>query len=170
MPRPVDRRLVSGRARATPAAVVRDVLQGYADRGVFRGLVVREGGRGRLVAEFVWLLRRPMTMTFDPVRAVLQFPRLMPGVGRDPAIVADLETLIAERTGRGVPAHKRVDARRARLSSRVARGDLSMGIAVRGDNHEYALRRLLNLINELFLLLHETYPDYLVAEFGLSTE
>jgi len=25
-------------------------------------------------------------------------------------------------------------------------------------------------VNELFLVLHETYPDYLVAEFGLSAE
>jgi hypothetical protein len=30
--------------------------------------------------------------------------------------------------------------------------------------------QLLNLVNELFLMLHETYPDYLVAEFGLSAE
>jgi hypothetical protein len=43
-------------------------------------------------------------------------------------------------------------------------------MTIRGANHEDAVRKLLNTVNELFLLLHERYPDYLVAQFGLSAE
>ena len=41
---------------------------------------------------------------------------------------------------------------------------------MRGRHHQYAVKAALNLINDLFLLLHEAYPEYLVEHFGLSTE
>ena len=43
-------------------------------------------------------------------------------------------------------------------------------VTVRGRNHAYAVRHVLNLVNELFLYLHESYPEYLIERFGLSPE
>ena len=85
-------------------------------------------------------------------------------------MVKDIERSIAARRSREVPSHKRFDARRARLTCAVKGGALSLTVAVRGASHAYAVRRTLGLINDLFVLLHETYPDYLVAQFGISTE
>ena len=85
-------------------------------------------------------------------------------------MAVDLGALVAARVSRTLPAHKRLDARRARGSCAIRRGDWSLAVHIRGANHEYAVRKAVNLINELFVLLQETYPDYLVERFGLSTE
>jgi hypothetical protein len=152
------------------ASVVRSVLQGYADRGVFRGLNVDERSGGRIDCEFVWLLGRPMKLSYDARRRRLTFPALFPGVEPGSTIAGRLRAAIDARSTPEVPAHKRVDRRRARMTCTVAGSGLSLAIDVRGANHEYVVRRALNMINDLFLLLHETYPDYLVQRFGLSSE
>jgi hypothetical protein len=149
---------------------VSSALQAYADRGVFRGFRAVPAVRGRLEYQFMWLLRRPMRAVFDPRRAELRFPNLFPGVDSTSAMALALRTLVLSRSGKDQPAHKRLDARRARISSGVRKGEWSLAVAIRGSNHEYAVRHALNLINELFLVLHESYPEYLVEHFGMSTE
>lgn len=145
-------------------------LREYADRGVFRGLRAERGRFGRIEYRFLWLTPRPLSATYDPVRGVVSFTRLFPAVDSVPGVAAALRASVAARATRRVPAHRRLDQRRARIRCAVRRGDLSLSVAVRGRSHEYAMRHALNLINDLFLLLHETYPDYLVAQFGLSSE
>lgn len=145
-------------------------MQEYADRGVFRGLNVIERPGGRMECEFTWLLGRPMRATYDPARSKLIFPALFPAVGSGSGVAAELRAAVRERSTTGVPAHKRVDRRRAEFACSVSRGALSLTVEVRGSNHEYVVRRALNLINDLFLLLHQSYPDYLEAQFGLSSE
>jgi ABC-type Zn2+ transport system substrate-binding protein/surface adhesin len=41
---------------------------------------------------------------------------------------------------------------------------------ITGADEADAVSQLLNLVNELFLVLHEAYPEYLVSHFGLSAE
>ena len=101
-------------------------------------------------------------------RGVLGFPSLLPRAGKE--IVAEMQALIAERSTRAVPDHKRVDARRARVTGRVRNGDVSLSVEIRGSNQQYAVSKTLNLINEMFVALHERHPDYLVEHFGISQE
>jgi hypothetical protein len=145
-------------------------LREYADRGVFRGFTAARGIRGRVDYHFIWLIGRRMHAVFDPARDVLSFPTLFPRIDRHSPIARDLHALVADRTRGAVPGHKRVDGRRARIAAALHRGDWSLAVEIRGANHEYGVRRVLNLINELFLLLHERYPDYLIERFGLSAE
>ena len=147
---------------------VTSALRHYADRGVFRGFRATAGARGRVEYQFTWLLRRPMHAVFDPRLGVLRFPTLFPQVAS--AMASELRVMVGSRSKRDQPAHKRLDGRRARMGCAVRTGDWSLAIAIRGANHDYAVRHTLNLINELFLALHATYPDYLVEQFGLSTE
>lgn len=78
--------------------------------------------------------------------------------------------MITSRTRRDQPAHKRLDARRARFTSAVRKGDLTLSVEIRANHHAYAVKKALNLVNELFLALHEGHPEYLSERFGLSTE
>lgn len=137
---------------------------------MFRGFRATPGPRGRIEYQFTWLLRRPMRAVFDPRRSVLTFTALFPGAGASKEMSHGLRSLVGSRAKKDQPAHKRIDARRARVSSAIRKGDLSLAIEIRGENHDYAVRRVLNLINELFLSLHDEYPDYLIERFGLSTE
>jgi len=47
---------------------------------------------------------------------------------------------------------------------------MTLSLQVRGRHHEYAVQRGLNLINQLFLLLQASYPEYLIEQFGFSAE
>jgi hypothetical protein len=145
-------------------------LQRYADRGVFRGFRSTAGTRGRVEYQFLWLLRRPMHAVFDARRGAITFRALFPQVVPGSAMARELASIVATRSRRDQPAHKRLDARRVRLVTTIRKGDWSLALEVRGANHEYAVRHALNLINELFLALHASYPEYLVEHFGMSTE
>jgi hypothetical protein len=137
---------------------------------VFRGYRAASGPRGRVEYHFGWLSRRPMHATFDPRRGVLTFVSLLPDIDPRSVLAAELREMVAVRTTRRLPLHKRMDARRARVFCSIRSRHWSLVVQVRGANHEYAVRKALNLINELFVLLHERYPEYLIEHFGMSTE
>lgn len=148
-------------------SAVTATLQSYADRGVFRGFRATPSN-GRIEYAFVWLTRKPMSAVFDSRTRTLKFPSLLPAI--DKAAAADLKAVIAARGHRDQPAHKRIDARRARLSGALRRGDFGITIEIRGSNHAYAVKHALSVINELFVTLHEQRPDYLIGQFGISAE
>ena len=135
---------------------------------MFRGFRATPAPRGRVEYQFLWLTRQPVRAVFDARGRSLRFPALLPGV--DMAVAAQLRSMVASRTRREQPAHKRLDARRARITSTVRNGDFSLIVEIRGANHEYAVTKALNVINELFLALHEGHPEYLAERFGISTE
>jgi hypothetical protein len=101
---------------------------------------------------------------------VLSFKNLFPHVQARSPMVTALRAVVAERSTGRVPAHKRLDGRRVQASCRIHRGSFSLTMRVRGEHGAYAVQQLLGLVNELFLVLHETFPDYLASEFGLSLE
>jgi hypothetical protein len=150
--------------------VVTDMLQRYADRGIFRGFSVSRRRGGASEYRFAWLTPAPLTLTYDPRTGVLTFANLLPGVRSGTPLLADLRRFIEQRTGRGLPGHRRIDGRRARLACSVGRGGFTIALTARGPSPEYAVQRGLNLVHELFLFLHEGHPEYLVRHFGLSTE
>jgi hypothetical protein len=143
-------------------------LKAYADRGLFRGFNATPVARGRVEYEFLWLTRRPMRAVFDSRASTLAFPALLPSLPDDAA--KDARLIVSSRSGRGVPAHKRIDARRARVAGAMRGGAFSLTVTVKGDNHAYAASRALNLINELFVELQASHPAYLIETFGFSTE
>ena len=136
---------------------------------MFRGFRA-EAARGRVAFRFSWITPRPMAAVFDVRRGVLAFPALLPGAGDAPGVREACAALVAERSGRLVPAHKRVDARRARLAWAMRKGDADLSVEVRGANHDYAVRHALGLINDLFVALRQTHPEYLAERFGISNE
>jgi len=145
-------------------------LQKYSDRGVFRGLKTARRPGGRYEYTFSWLMQRSFTLSYDPARRVLSFKNLFPHVNARSSMATALREVVAERSTARVPAHKRLDGRRAQASCGIHGGSFSLTMRVRGEHEGYAVQRLLGLVNELFLVLHEAFPDYLAAEFGLSSE
>ena len=155
------------------AALTRSVdatLQSYADRGVFQRFSVADRPRGERRYQFLWLTRRPMTVRFTPDRRMLTFDALFPAARSVAGVAAALQREVGGRTSAARVAHRRIDARRARIASPIRSGTISLEVDIRGRNGEYAVRSALNLVNDLFLLLHEHYPEYLASQFGVSAE
>lgn len=153
---------------ANSRAPVTETLQSYADRGVFRGFRATPAPRGRTAYEFKWLTKKAVHAEFDARTNTLRFPTLLPAISKDAA--SDMTAVIEARSKRGVPAHKRLDGRRARFSGALRSGTYSLTATVRGANHDYAIKTALSLINEMFLTLQEHHPGYLIEQFGLSAE
>ena len=133
---------------------------------MFRGFRAIAGSRARIEYQFLWLTKRPTHAVFDPRAKTLSFPALFPGLSAP----ADLKRIVDGRTSRTVPAHKRIDARRARLTCRMRAGDFSLSVQIRGRHADYGVSHVLNVINELHLALHEAHPEYLIERFGVSAE
>lgn len=160
-PRPVARK---------PLNVVQHNLQAYADRGVFRGLSRRNASRGLPAFEFVWLAQRPLTLSVDAANHVLRFGRILPGVPASSTMYAELKMFIRGRHDHLLPAHRRVDIRRAEASCSNRGGVVSIALQVKRNHYAYGVNRIVNLVHELFVHLRDAYPDYLVEYFDARQE
>ena len=147
---------------------VSQALQAYADRGVFRGFRALPVARGRIEYQFLWLTKKPVTALFDPSTRRLTFPALLPQLDRNAAL--RMQAVVEARTAKSQPAHKRIDARKGRITGARRAGNFSLMVEIRGSNHDYAVSKALNVINELFVTLQEHHPEYLIERFGFSTE
>jgi hypothetical protein len=157
-------------ARGRAPDVVANTLEQYAARGVFRGFSVGPERNGRRRFRFIWLTPKPMSISYEPASGLLSFRNLLPSVDKYPGLATGLRSVLNEHRDPAAPAHRRIDARRARLRSSTRGGSFSMTLQVRGNHGEYAVQRGLNLVNQLFLLLQANYPEYLVECFGFRSE
>lgn len=111
-----------------------------------------------------------MVVTLSPARRVLTFVRLFPAVAATPGVAPALKQAIASASTRALPAHRRIDPKRARMSGRVSGGDLTLQLTLEAGRASSTVRAALAVVNDLFLLMRECYPDYLTAQFGLPDE
>ena len=145
---------------------VRESLQAYADRGVFRGFSEPKAGR----FQFVWLIRCRMELVVNTAKHELRFKQLLPGIPAKSELYADLKTFIAERQDRQLPEHRRVDRRRAEVACSNRGGAVSISLKVKNNQYAYGTNRLVNLVHELFLHLRQAHPEYLVENFDVPQE
>ena len=152
------------------ARIVREKLQAYADRGVFRGYVERPKPDGSIDFRFQWLMSKPLVLIFEPQQHRLVFKNLLPSVPARSDMYARLTTYLAERSDTSLPPHRRVDPRNAGASFENRRGAVSLVLTVKGNRYGYGIGKILNLTNELFGYLQMNYLPYLWEEFDVSQE
>ena len=170
------RRVASGvkgakrsRAESGPAAVRRQ-LQAYADRGVFRGFTERPARAGRLYFRFAWLARDPFNLTYEPKTGMFTFTNVLPNVLARSAFHNDLKRFIEGRSMAKLPAHRRIDPRRAKAGCSSRRGTLLIQVTAKRGQHGYGLNRAVNLVHEVFLHLHSYFPEYLWENYDIAQE
>ncbi len=149
-----------------PLSVVRENLQAYADRGVFRGFSEVKSGH----FSFVWLIRHQMELSVDAAKHTLRFKQLLPGVRANSTMYAELKNFIEQRHDRSLPEHRRIDRRRAEVSCTSRGGFVSISLKVKNNQYAYGVNRIVNLVHELFLHLRDAYPEYLAENFDVPQE
>jgi hypothetical protein len=147
-------------------AVVREALQAYADRGVFRGFSEIRNGQ----FTFVWLAPDPMKLSVDPTTDVLRFKQLLPGIPARSSLYAALKGFISGRHDSGLPEHRRIDRKRAEVFCSNRNGFVSVQLKVKKGEYAYGVNRIVNLVHELFLHLRDAHPDYLAENFNARQE
>ncbi len=145
-------------------------MEDYAKRGVFRGFS-KGSVRGATVAfKLVWFRDRTFDLIADTDKKTISIPVVLPRVPGN--IYRDYKAFVQSHHSADMPDHRRIEKTKARLRCANRQGNASVVLIVKDDDYDYALRRLIHLIHETFVifLLNGMYRDYMVAQLGAESE
>jgi hypothetical protein len=154
----------------SPASQVGAVLQGYAERGVFKDYRATLGRNEVAYFDFGWLYGQPFSLSCEPKNRRLLMSDLLPGVQSDSMMYRELKDFLKGRSDADLPEHRSIDPARASVSPRLREGVVSLELTLAGDDYEYGARKLVNLVHETFLFLAEYWADYMWENFELNME
>lgn len=147
-------------------ALVAGILEEYAQRGVFRGF-----SRGKTRFKIVWHYDREVDLTLDERAKTLTFPALLPGIPAKSPMYREFKEFLESRHAPDLLEHRRIDPTKAQAGCRNSKGSVSVSLTVRTGGFEYATRKLVNLIDEIFKdFLFDRHQDYLVEQHWLDLD
>jgi len=153
-------------------ALVTGILEGYAAKAVFRGFSAHPKRGGKAAYKMVWHHDRPFELLLDVPNGTLLFPALLPGVPSRSDMYRELRAFLKSRQTDEVPEHRRVNPAKARLTSSNQRGVVSLTLTVKDDDFDYAARKLIQIVHEIFMvfLVDGPYFEYMVGQLGLDPD
>ncbi len=149
---------------------VESVLREYARRGVFSGYSPAPGKAGVTTFRFVWLHLSPFTLVLNENTATLTFKDVLPHVAERDDLAREVRAFVKGRSDAGLPAHRRVDAKRAEVACAVRRGNMSISLTVKRNQYAYGARALVNLLHEVFVFVRIRDAEYLQQRYGMTEE
>ncbi len=152
--------------------IVAAVLAGYAERRVFHGFSRGPISGGKASFQIVWHRGRVFELAFDARAGTLRVLNLLTGIPAESSMHEDLKAFIRSRQSDALPDHRRLDARKTQVRTYNRSGNILLVIKVMDGDSEYAVRKLVHLINEIYLtfLADGKYFDYLVDTFNLDPD
>ena len=152
--------------------LVTGILQGYAEKAVFRGFSAHPKRGGKAVYRMVWHHDRPFELVLDVSEKTLEFPVVLPGVPARSPMFADLKAFLKTRQSEEVPEHRRVDPAKARLAAVNTLGNVSITMTVKDGDFDYAARKIVAIVHEIFMifLVDGPYFHYMVENLGLDPD
>ena len=142
-----------------PAAVVREGLKVYSDRGVFQDFSEQKGRQETIKFEFLVFDDNRVTVEFAERDHTLVLRNMLRDVPAD--IYADLQNFLAALFDRDLPPHRRLDRRSADVHFVKRRGHVSLVVKVRGHRYKYAVEKIISLISWVRSHLQQWHPGYL---------
>jgi hypothetical protein len=152
--------------------IVATVLAGYAERRVFHGFSRGPISGGKASFTIAWHRGRVFELTFDARAGTLRLPELLTGIPVESSMYEDLKAFIRSRQSDELPDHRRLDARKTQVRTYNRSGNILLVMKIKDGDSEYAVRKLVHLINEIYLTLlaEGKYFDYLVDTFNLDPD
>jgi len=152
--------------------VVTAILETYASKAVFRGFSAHPGVKGQATYRMIWHHDRPFEMLLDADQQTLLFPEVLPGVPARSEMYRELRAFLKVRQSTEMPEHRRVNPAKARLVSSNKRGIVSIALIVKDRDFDYAARKIIHIVHEIFLifLVDGPYFEYMVQHLGLDED
>jgi hypothetical protein len=170
----VKRRAKKGHSPAhdSTVALVTEILEGYAAKAVFRGFSAHPGSKGHATYRMIWHHDRPFEMLLDVGQKTLQFPEVLPGVPARSPMYRELKAFLKLRQSDEMPEHRRVNPAKARLALGNKQGTVSITVTVKDGDFDYAARKIIHIVHEIFLifLVDGPYFEYMVERLGLDED
>ncbi|MBZ5619051.1 MAG: hypothetical protein LAQ69_10055 [Acidobacteriia bacterium] len=150
--------------------MVGDILQGYADRGVFRGFSRGASRDGKARFQMIWHRDRPFDLTVDTRRGAIHCPMVLPQVPASSAMYREFRAFLKACQSADRPDHRRIDDRKALVTCANRSGDVSLKMTIRDADYEYGIRKFIHLIQETYLVFLTEHFDYQVEAFDLDPD
>jgi hypothetical protein len=159
-------------AESLPVDRVTAILENYATRGVFRAFSQAQIRGQRAAFKMTWHHDRLFELAMDMARHTLRFPVLLPGVAPESSMYRELKEFVDSRHSPELPPHRAINPEKARARCGNRSGNVSVTVQVRDGDYEYATRKLIHLVDEIFknFLCDGPYYDYLVEHLGLDPD
>jgi hypothetical protein len=157
-----------------PAAIVRSVLQEYANRGVFRAFREVDTRNGRTEFEILCFpfTEQPFSLVYTDEPRSLTFKRLLGDMPARSAMYRRFKSFMKDRSSPELPAHRRVDSSRAALTWSNRLGNVNVSLHIQEKQHEYATRKAINLLSDIFLdlLTESPFYEYMSEHFEMPED
>ena len=153
-----------------PLTVIRRLLQGYADRGIFRGFSEKKTKEGKNEFKFLWLTGQPMTLIYEGKNSTLRFKNLLLNVPSHSTMYLDLEAFVKGKVDGDLPKHRRIDSQLAEVECSNRGGKVSIVLKVKRGKYQYGVNKIVNLIHEIFLFLRSSWADYMWENVDATKE
>jgi hypothetical protein len=150
---------------------VREVLEGYARRGVFRGFSAGHQRAGKSTYRMVWYKNRSFELMVDAAKGEFRFVNLLPELPATSPVYRNLKAFVKARQADDLPEHRRIDPARAQVRLINRQGNVSL-MLTSPDDLVYGTRKLIHLAQEIFLsfLAEGLNLEYAVETFELDPD
>jgi hypothetical protein len=151
---------------------VGDLLQAFAERGVFRGFSRQRETRQQGEFRVRWHRDQVFQWGYDRRRRSIRVASVLPAVPPGSAMDRDFRQWLRARQDRALPAHRRYDPARLGLRAYNRGGEVTLTVRVLDDDMDYGVRRTVSLVNEIYLdfINRGPYFDWLLETFELDPD
>lgn len=147
-------------------------LESYAERGVFRGYSKTGVKAGKATFRMLWHHERFFDVILDFRQRTIRIPVVLPAVPAQSPMYRAFKDFVLARQVESLAEHRRIDPSKVAVKYRNSGGDIALTFAVLDDDFEYAARKLVHLVHEIYLqfLQDGPYYDYMVDHLGLDPD
>jgi hypothetical protein len=151
---------------------VAGILENYAARGVFRGFGPGPARKGKPTFKIMWHRDRTFEFVVDLQKQTMSFPVVLPDVPAHSSMYSEFREFVESRQSGNLPDHRRIDPAKVQVRCGNRDGNASLTLAVKDGDYEYAVRKLVSLVHEVYMvfLYDGRYYDYLVETFDLDPD
>jgi hypothetical protein len=151
---------------------IRAVIDNYSDRGLLRNVrtTLTDGRATRF--EFTWHYDRTFDLRVDYEASRMAFVAAFPNVSPTSAICREVTEFIEGMMAESVPVHRRIDCCRTVVSGAHYGEDMAVVASVVDGDFDYAARKLIQVMNELYFdfLPNSSHYAYQVKSLGLDPD
>jgi hypothetical protein len=153
-----------------PISAISSTMQEYADRSVFRSFSRMRPRNGIAVFRLVWFHNRTFELVVDTGKKKILLPVLLPRVPEN--LYKEFKEFIRSHQSVSLLDHRRIDKSKVIVRCARRQGNASITLSIKDGDLEYALRRLIHLMHETFVifLADGRYRDYAVEELGADSD
>lgn len=120
----------------------------------------------------LWHQGQFFELILDPKLKTMRMPVVLPRVPKRSAMIGEFKEFVESRFSKELPEHRRIDRRKIHLVCANRGGNLSLKLKLSGSDFEYAARKLIHLVHEVYMvfLTDGRYYDYMIETFDLDPD